>query len=455
LPGSGAKKTSEASCCVAGGNIPDATAAPKVRAPRGGFLGDVGWFSLAQLVAGLMMLTYLMLAARLLGGAAEVGTYGQFQAVMGIYSIVGVLGFPLNLATIHLVGVARPHEQAAALGSCLLLALAVSGTCGATILAASPLLAAMLRIDSIAPLAAVAALLALVFVLTVCYGGLQGRNRYPGFAAAKVGEAFLSLVIGTGLMAAGTGVAGAVGGYACGMGAMTLMLLTRRGDYVFRWRGAPVRSELRTLALPLAVSIVLFCSLSGPMLVARWRLDETNAGLYAALFSFSNVFQPFALAVSLPLYSRIIAGRHEAAMLRKALAVVILLAGGFAAVSLVCPAFCIRLLLGAKFIPAAGYLWGYAVAVGLFMVAMVIMFHAAAERCLKLYLLPIPALGVVATAVWSELTIAKIVGLQVTAWALFLVTQTAATLAAGCRPCDVAPASGAVPSQPSNRPHET
>lgn len=375
------------------------------------------------------MLAYMMVAARLLGSADGVETYGLFQSVMGLYSIVFVLGFSLNVMTIHVVGAAHRENQSAAVGTCLVLAFAVGGICAGAILAASPLLASMLRSDSAAPIAATAVLVAVAFVLTVFYGGLQGRNQYRRFAVAKISETGLSFVLGTALMALGGGVSGAVGGYVCGMGVVTLVFLARHSDYCFVPGAASLRRELRTVALPLAVSAVLFFALAGPMLVARWRLDENTSGLFAALFSFRNVLQPFALAVSLPLYSRIVTNRGEAGMLRKALAVVTLLAGGFIAVSVICPEMCVRMLLGTKFILAADYLWAYAIALGLFMVGVVVMFHAAAQHYLRFYLLPIPAVSVVGIAVWPELTIWKIIGLQVVAWMVFLLTQTVATLA--------------------------
>ena len=392
------------------------------------FLNDVSWFSVAQLLSGLVMLAYIMVAARLLGSAGGVETYGLFQSVMGLYSIVFVLGFSLNVTTIHIVGVAARKDRSAAVGTCLVLALVVGGTCAGAILVASPLLASMLRSDSTAPIVATAVLVAMAFVLTVFYGGLQGCNQYRRFAVAKISETGLAFVLGTVLMALGGSVTGAVGGYVCGMGVVTLVFLAQRSDYRFVPGAVPLRRELQTVALPLVVSAVLFFSLAGPMLVARWRLDENTSGLFAALFSFRNVLQPFALAVSLPLYSRIVTNRGEAGMLCKALAVVTLLAGGFIAVSVICPQICIRMVLGTKFIPAADYLWAYAIALGLFMVGMVVMFHAVAHRYLRLYLLPIPAAAVIAMAVWPELTIGKIIGLQVVAWMVFLLTQTVATL---------------------------
>ena len=388
-----------------------------------GFLNDVRWFSLTQLVAGLLMLGYMMVAARLLGREGEVATFGLFQAVMGLYSIFLVFGFPLNVATLHVVGRALPEDQPSALGNCLMLACSLGGVCAIGLIVAWPQLAGLLRSEGLSLIVEVSMLLVLSFMLTVFYGGLQGRNQYRGFALAKILETAVSFLAGTLLMALGGGVRGAVGGYICGMGIVCLVFLGFRSLYRFDRGRIEWRKELRSLGLPLAVTAVLSFALASPMLLARWRLDATSSGLYAALFSFRNVLQPFALTVSLPLYSRIVADREEPWLAQKALGIVSLLSIGFLIVSIVCPHLCLRVLLGPKFAAAAGYLWEYALTLGLFMMAMVVMFHAAARRTLRLYLLLLPLAGVLTVALWPQLTIGKIIRLQIVAWVAFLLAQ--------------------------------
>ena len=385
------------------------------------FLRDATWFSAAQAVSGAMMLAYTMVAARLLGGGD--GTYSLFQSVMGLYSVFFMFGFPLNVATVHVMGTATEEDRSTTLGSCLAVASIAGSVLGTAVLAASPLLARFLHTDHITPFYTIAALLIVSYILTVSYGALQGRNEYRCFAFLKVTETFLSLTIGTFLMLLQLRVPGAIGGYLGGMGFVTLYFLLRVNDCRFNARAVFSLLSFRSLAMPLALSFVLVVALSGPMVISRWRLDETASEVYAALFSFRNILQPFALAVSLPLYSSISAGREEKGMLRTALAVVALLGSAFVAVSLTCPSLCVRVLLGPEFAPAAHYLWSYALVLGFFMLGMVLMFHAAAKGKLALHLLPIPVVGVLAMIALPELTVTKVISLQVISWISYITGQ--------------------------------
>ncbi|MDD5671228.1 MAG: hypothetical protein PHN49_06295, partial [Candidatus Omnitrophica bacterium] len=71
------------------------------------YLRSVGIFTIAQAAAAILAFFYALIAARLLG----VVQFGLFQALMGIYGLLAAFSMPLNLATVHCVGISAPDKR--------------------------------------------------------------------------------------------------------------------------------------------------------------------------------------------------------------------------------------------------------------------------------------------------------------------------------------------------------
>ena len=84
---------------------------------------DITFFSLAEAFAGIVYFLFILISARLLG----VTNFGLFQAVMGIYGILFLLGHPLKEATIHAIATSQDRLQPLVLGSFLRAALLIGG----------------------------------------------------------------------------------------------------------------------------------------------------------------------------------------------------------------------------------------------------------------------------------------------------------------------------------------
>jgi|GEM_PF-3472211 O-antigen/teichoic acid export membrane protein len=380
------------------------------------FLTDVAWFTFAQAIAGGLMLLYVVTAARLLG---DIETYGLFQSFMSIYGVVFVLGFPLNVVTIQRVSKSDLSQSPAILNSCLKMGGGLGIAAGSILAFFAPVLATGLNSPSILPFFAVAALLAVAFTLTVFYGYLQGRNKYKVFAVVKIVEATFSCLAGCILMFLGYGVIGAILGYVIGMTIVLLYLVTsidfKYAQSSFKWT-----EEFVKMRMPIAVSAVLLICVAGPMIISRWRMDEWNSGIFAALFTFRNVLQPFALAVALPLYSWTLGKRPEKKNVQKAFAVVTTIGISFLILTLLAPQLCVRLLLGTNFAEASSYLPAYAFALLLYMLSMVTMFYNAAKQSLHPIALASPLIAMIGLTMYPDLTISVVISFQIIGWSIFL-----------------------------------
>jgi hypothetical protein len=157
------------------------------------------------------------------------------------------------------------------------------------------------------------------------------------------------------------------------------------------------------------------------MIIARIRLAEDISGVFGALFTLRNVVQPFAMAVSIPLYSRIISKEHEPNMLNKAIVVILILSSFFIASSLICPELFIRTFFGVKFIAASAYLFLYGINLTLYMFSMVILFYQAAQKTLHTRLLMLPILLIISLTFLPDLNINNIILIQIIAWGALLI----------------------------------
>ena len=386
---------------------------------RLGFFGDVTLFSFAQGCAGVILAVYVFGSARLLGPV----DFALFQSLVGVYGIFMILGSPLTVAAVHAVADAGAEEKSAVLGAFLRVA-AVAGI--AVVLIASvgvPFVTAAMRCRSFLSVAALLVLLFSETLLTTLYGGIQGRNRYGLFSAAKVAESFLTVGIGFGLIFAGWAAAGALAGYALAKAAVLVLLVRRRELCTWERRAlAWSRREVLALLHPMAAFGVLIYVTNVPMIVARIRLPDAEAGLFGVLFALRNVVFPFALAVAMPLYSRTVSREAGAHILLKALIVVVGLGLGFMALALFCPLRAFTFLFGAAYADAYGYMGLYGVALVLTMLSLVMLFDWAADASFSFVPLVLPPLVVSAAIIWPDPTITRLILIQAAALACCVLT---------------------------------
>lgn len=381
---------------------------------------DVLLFAVGSGLVGLVFFGYLAASAHLL----EKEDFSLFQSLMGLLGIVMMIGLPLNISAMHLVAAADKPQQRSALGA----ALSMAGLCalvvGGSLLVLAPFLAARLDAPSVAPILCLAALAPVNILLVVFHGGLQGRNRYGAFAAARIVEAVIVVSAGVALMLAGRRVAGAVGGYVVGMTVLCLYFFARRDLYAARGTAGALRHEMQALLRPLLVSGVLLVISNLPMLIARARLPHAAASDYATLFVLRYIVLIFAEAAAWPLYTRIVAGEEQPGMLRTGLRLVSLLGIVFIVVGLLRPAVLFRLVFGEAFATAAVHMAGYGFFMLLYMLAMVMLYHRAAHGSLSPLAIVLPVIVIGSLFVAPAISTDRIIAVQAIASAAALGAAT-------------------------------
>jgi O-antigen/teichoic acid export membrane protein len=403
---------------------------------KGRFITDITFFSLAEAIAGIVYFFFIIVSARLLG----VENFGLFQAVMGIYGILFLMGHPLKVATMHAVATSEDKRRPFVLGSFLRLALFTGGTCFLFLVVLSPYLAKILHADSIWPIIWVAFLLLVNIILTTFYGDLQGKNSYLFFSSTKVVGSLIVLVLGVTLIKMGFGASGAIAGYAGSMGLLTIYFFTRRKFFSFRKGFYSFRHDMVSLAKPLAVIGTHLFVMNFPAIVARMRLTEDMAGLFGTLFSLRNLVLPFAMAIVLPLYSRTISKQNEPRMLLKAVILIFSFGSVFIAIGLFCPQWFFKILYGLEFVTASSYMALYAFAILMHMISIVVLFHEATKETFSFGLLLIPVVMTASLTIFPHLTIWMIIVFHILSWGVYLVCLAGYRLVVAPTPFKTAPA---------------
>ncbi|TAM60082.1 hypothetical protein EPN52_06065 [bacterium] len=209
---------------------------------------------------------------------------------------------------------------------------------------------------------------ALGFLGPVMRSVLQGCQRFGGFAGSTALEGIGKAVFGVLAVAVGWGVAGALGGFAAGsLAGLVLTMALLRPEL---GRRAPFSIEPRRLIeTTLGVggsNLAVTGLLTVDMVLARHYLSALDAGYYAAasLIGHAGLYVlGFVPGVVLPKASALHArGEDPSGVLRRAL----LLTGAISlvgvAVLALAPGLAVRVVAGAKFLPAAHLALPYGVA---------------------------------------------------------------------------------------------
>lgn len=251
----------------------------------------------------------------------------------------------------------------------------------------------------------IALVIGLSLLLNVLRGVLQGVENFRGFAVSTMLESLLKTVLGVGLVYAGYGLVGALGGWLTGtVIALAFTLWAVLWPHRNKAR-VPLHLDVRRLVLTsanVALSILLITSLGyADVLLVKHYSDATTAGLYGAL-SLSGKMLFFLVAfvptVVLPKASRRAAGgASPLPLLLLSVGSVILLAGSGLFLYFAFPTPVVTLLAGKAFASAAPLVFPYGIATVFLAILNAVVFYKMAIHRFD-YLVPLTLVAVAEVA---------------------------------------------------------
>lgn len=331
---------------------------------------------------------YHMLVSRRLGA----GEYGVLVALLGLLVLLTLPVNALQLALAHFTAARGPAPARRLFRVASLAFLAIGLGVFGLVAAASGFLGAFLRIEDRFLLLVLASMGVWNLLLGALRGHLQGVQRFGPVGAVLVLDGILKVAAAAALMAGMAPLRGAMAA-----NAVSAALAWGLG-LVFALRAGPVREPAAApAAAPEPIGPIfryagpVFLALLGfsilgylDVFMVRHLFPDTEAGLYAAAAQVGKTFLFIPDAIALALFSKTSENFAHSRASRKllyqagGLACALLLPGLLACQAV--PNWIVRILFGAEFLPAAGMLGRYAVAMTPFVFLSVVLHYSLAQR---------------------------------------------------------------------------
>jgi O-antigen/teichoic acid export membrane protein len=320
-------------------------------------------------------------SARMLGPAS-------YSDVASLVAVIGLVSLPLVGVQVavarYIAGFAETRaESSIALffSKGLRLALAVGLFLTAVLCALAVPMRSFLGIESLSAVVLTALVAAPSVGGPVVWGLAQGLQRFALFAVSIGLGPALRPVLAVVLLAAGFGVAGAMGAtlIAAAVALLVPLVVLRRWITRDTGRSSPVPAgEVGRYLVPAMVGVLSITSLkTSDVIVAKAVFSDHDAGLYGSASLIGRVILYLPAAIVLVLLPKVAAreaaGRESRDVLIKSLLVTV----GFCAIATltyaVAPKLLVFLAFGSSFEDAAGLLWMFAVAMSGFAVLNVLL----------------------------------------------------------------------------------
>jgi O-antigen/teichoic acid export membrane protein len=363
------------------------------------WLLDSGLIAAAMAAMNVATYGFTILAARLLGPR----DYGALAALMGLLLVLSVVSLGLQATGARRVS-ANPDAPREIEAEIVRSSFRAAVALGALALLASPLVAAVLRLESWA----VPALLAVSVVPLTLMGGyagvLQGELRWGPLAAVYLAVGFSRLAFGLLGVAWRADAVGAMAGVAAGNVVPAVLgwwlLRTPREPGPARRRARPPRrtgSVLGEVVHNSHALLAFFAVSNADVVVARMVLDDHQSGLYAGglIMTKAVLFLPqFVVVLAFP--AMVSGGRSR--MQRHAM-LVILAMGGLATFGawLLAPV-AVMFVGGAAYGEIESVLWAFAAVGTLLGLIQLVVYGAVARQQRSAVLVLWAALAVLVAA---------------------------------------------------------
>lgn len=320
---------------------------------------------------------FQMVAARALGPQ----DYGAFAALMNLLLVVSVMSLGLQATAARRIS-AEPRDVVQIERVILRVTYKSAVVLGLVLLALTPLINLVLRLESLASAAVVGLIAVPLTVMGGQAGVLQGERRWALLAVVFIAAGVPRLLLGSALVLWQPSELSAVMGVALGACVPVIVgfiaLRRPRGEHA-DGGGPPIPSLLGEVARSSQALLAFFALSNVDVIVARNVLDGHDAGLYAAglIMTKAVLFLPqFVVVVTFPSMS-------SPAERRRALVRGLLMVGGIGAAAVV-GAFLLSPLAmifvgGAEYSEIESRLWLFAV-LGTLLAMLQLLVYAVLAR---------------------------------------------------------------------------
>jgi O-antigen/teichoic acid export membrane protein len=341
------------------------------------FLKSGSSIAVAMAVMNVATYGFTIIAAHLLGP----GSYGALVAMMNTLLVIGVLQLGLQATAARRIS-AEPEHVAQIEESILRVTWRASLALGALLLALTPAINYVLRLDDLKT----AVLMALTAVPMTMLGGqagiLQGERRWWPLAVLYVANGVPRLLIGTALILWRPDEFTAMAGVALGQVVPVVV-----GWFALRTDREPgasseshrARSVIREILHNSQALLAFFALSNVDIIVARNVLEGHEAGLYAGglILTKAVLFLPqFVVVVAFPTMSSAAARRRA---LVQSLTLVLVLGAAATAGCLVLPELALVFVGGAEYDAVQSRLWLFAM-LGTFLSMLQLLVYSVLAR---------------------------------------------------------------------------
>jgi O-antigen/teichoic acid export membrane protein len=364
--------------------------------------------ALATALANALGYLLTIVAARALAPAG----FGAFSALLAAIIIGNVAALAVQAVVARDVAQAGPSDARGALATGL--------AAGALALALSPVLARVLQIPSVAPVAASAVAVAALAAAAGPIGVAQGRERLGTLAGLLLAQGALRVLGGMVGLLTNRSVTGAMTGLAGGLVAAA----------VISWAVVrPTRSTDRPglhgrQVWSAAVVLLGFVAFTNAdVIVARAVLSPVESGAYGAGSIVTKIAFWLPQFVPVVAYARLSRQQHRSRALRVSLVAVTLSGSLILTTTALAGDLILRVLAGNRYLELAPALWWFALLGAVLALAQVTVYSALARRDATTTVIVWMALMTLIAASASASTVVQVVS-RATAVALVLLAVT-------------------------------
>jgi O-antigen/teichoic acid export membrane protein len=386
-------------------------------------------------LGGVADYLYQVLMGRMLGPE----DYGIFGALFSLAYVLTVPARSIELSTAKLVNTLQAAGRADDLGFVLRhrtrqVALG-SGVGLLSMVAASGLIARLLRLPSGIPVMVLGLAFLAKLLVPVFMGAMLGLQRFRGLGVSNIMSALGKLAFGVVLVLLGLGVEGAVAGMAFGPSLWIVLAVWLFLADVLR-RPAADRTIPRASGYAVSVLLAYLCLTllhNVDVVLVRRLFDPTQAGCYVAASTLAKVVLFSSMAIAGAMFPKVSAA-HESSeednkLLRAALAYAGVLAGLAAAVLSLLAGAIVPALYGADYGLSVGLVGPFSLGMVFFSLSYVLaMYWLARNRSGFVLLLGVAVVAEVAGILLLHETLLQVVVVFTAIMAAVLVGMGALSL---------------------------